>query len=326
MKKAYFAGGCFWCIEPIYRIFGVDRVVAGYSGGSEPDPGYREVKAQKTGHRETVMLEYDPEAVTYDTLLEIYFANVDPFDGGGQFIDRGFSYTLAVFYTSEEEKEKAEAYIRALEEESGRKAYVSVEAFTSFYEAEEEHQDYDLKHPEALEEELISSGRKAPNPRSEAVMIRNAEEKDIPKMLELLSEILELHAAIRPDVFISGTTKYTEEDLKALFRDENRRFYVAADADDKVIGYAICVLKKQPFSNNMVPFTSLFIDDLCVDEQSRGKHVGKALFDHVVSEAKALGCYEVTLNVWEGNDAARAFYDRMGMRPKETQMELILDR
>ena len=88
--KAYFAGGCFWCVTPIYKMYGVDKVTCGYSGGKEINPTYEEVKAQKTGHRETIMLDYDPDKVSYDKLLDIFFANVDPFDSEGQFIDKVF--------------------------------------------------------------------------------------------------------------------------------------------------------------------------------------------------------------------------------------------
>jgi peptide-methionine (S)-S-oxide reductase len=157
--KAYFAGGCFWCITPIYKMYGVDRVVCGYSGGDEKDPKYEDVKAQKTGHRETIMLEYDPEKVPYDKLLDIFFANVDPFDAEGQFIDKGFSYTLAIYYEAEEDKIKAMNKIKKLEEESGKTAHVALEPFKGFYEAEEYHQDYYLKNPEAFEKELVESGR-----------------------------------------------------------------------------------------------------------------------------------------------------------------------
>ena len=156
------------------------------------------------------------------------------------------------------------------------------------------------------------------------MFIRRAEEKDMDDVLRLLSQVLELHAAIRPDIFRSGTTKYTREELLAIFADDRRPVYVAADEEDHVLGYAFCALREQPFSNNMVPFTSLFIDDLCVDAAARGKGVGAALFEFVKDEASRLGCYEVTLNVWEGNDGAMAFYQKMGMKPKETQMELIL--
>ena len=158
--KAYFAGGCFWCVTPIYRIWGVDRITCGYSGGLEENPCYRVVKAQKTGHRETLELEYQPEKVSYDKLLEIFLANVDPWDAKGQFIDRGHSYTLAVYYQTEEEKAAALARIHDLEEKAGRQARIALEPFRSFWKAEEEHQDFDLKNPEALEKEMIESGRK----------------------------------------------------------------------------------------------------------------------------------------------------------------------
>lgn len=156
------------------------------------------------------------------------------------------------------------------------------------------------------------------------MQIRRAENKDAEKILDLLRQVLNIHAAIRPDVFIPDTTKYTESELYDMFKDDTRPVFVAVSDDDKVLGYAFCVLKKQPFSNNMVPFTSLFIDDLCVDESCRGMHIGQRLFDFVKDQAKALGCYEITLNVWEGNDAARGFYENLGLKPKETQMEYIL--
>jgi len=158
--KAYFAGGCFWCVTPIYKMYGVDKVVCGYSGGDEPNPTYADVKAQRTGHRETIMLEYDPAKVTYDFLLDIFLANVDPFDGEGQFIDKGFSYTLAIYYTCEKERSLAQSRIERLAAESSRPVHIALEPFKSFYEAEEYHQDYYLKNPEAFEKELIESGRK----------------------------------------------------------------------------------------------------------------------------------------------------------------------
>ncbi|WP_026661561.1 GNAT family N-acetyltransferase [Butyrivibrio proteoclasticus] len=154
--------------------------------------------------------------------------------------------------------------------------------------------------------------------------IRRARLTDTEKILELLGQVLELHAHIRPDIFISGTTKYTHDELKEIISDDNRPIYVAVDENDEVMGYAFCIIKKQPFSTNMVPFTSMFIDDLCVHQHFRDRHVGTRLFEYVKREAKRLGCYEISLNVWEGNDSARRFYDKMGMRIKETQMEFIL--
>ena len=160
MKEAYFAGGCFWCVTPIYKMYGVDQVICGYSGGNEENPTYEQVKHQETGHRETIKLVYDPEKVSYDKLLDIFLANVDPFDAEGQFIDKGFSYTLAIFYSSEEEKEKAAAKIAQTESDSGKKVQIKLLPYKNFYEAEEYHQDYYLKNPEAFEKELIESGRK----------------------------------------------------------------------------------------------------------------------------------------------------------------------
>ncbi|MBE6017767.1 MAG: GNAT family N-acetyltransferase [Lachnospiraceae bacterium] len=154
--------------------------------------------------------------------------------------------------------------------------------------------------------------------------IRRAENKDIPRLIDLLHEVLELHAGIRPDIFIPGTTKYTPGELEEILKDENKPVYVAVNDEDRVIGYAFCMIQSQPFTNTMVPFQSLFIDDLCVDSSARGQHIGEKLFEHVKEEARRLGCYEVTLNVWTGNDAAERFYEKMGMKTKERQMELIL--
>ena len=163
MKTAYFAGGCFWCITPTFReMEGVSAVVSGYCGGREENPTYEDVKYQRTGHRETVAIAYDPETVSYETLLDVFLGGVDPFDPGGQFIDRGHSYTLAVYYENEAEQQLAASAIRALEEASGRPVYISLEPFAAFYPAEEEHQDYYRKNPEAFRRELIESGRYKP--------------------------------------------------------------------------------------------------------------------------------------------------------------------
>ena len=161
MEKAYFAAGCFWCITPAFRdTKGVSRVVSGYSGGTEVDPAYEDVKLQKTGHREAICIEYNPETVTYRQLFDIFLSGVDPYDAGGQFIDRGHSYTLAVYYLSSEQKQIAEDSIRQLEADSGQQVFISLEPFRNFYTAEEYHQNYDLKNPEAFEKELVESGRK----------------------------------------------------------------------------------------------------------------------------------------------------------------------
>lgn len=157
-----------------------------------------------------------------------------------------------------------------------------------------------------------------------AITVRRAEQRDSDRIMQLLSEVLELHAKIRPDIFISGTTKYTQSELADIISSDNTPVFVAVDDEDVVQGYAFCIMKQQPFSTNMKSFSTLFIDDLCVDENCRGQRVGTLLFDYVKEYAKARGCYDVTLNVWDGNDSARAFYEKKGMFVKETQMEIIL--
>lgn len=162
MKTAYFAGGCFWCITPDFReTEGVAGVTSGFSGGEEANPSYEDVKAQRTGHRETIRIDYDPEKVSYAALLELFLDCVDPFDAGGQFIDRGRSYTLAVYYGDEAERTAALSALSALEQAEGKPACVAVEPFRGFYPAELYHQDYDLKNPDAFRHELMESGRMA---------------------------------------------------------------------------------------------------------------------------------------------------------------------
>lgn len=153
--------------------------------------------------------------------------------------------------------------------------------------------------------------------------IRRAEDRDLEAVLRLLSQVLEVHAVIRPDLFVSGTRKYTEEELKAIFRDDRRPVFVA-EADGAVLGYCFCIVEETKDSHTLRESRSLYIDDLCVDEKSRGQHVGRALFDYAADFARHIGCYDITLNVWEGNDAARKFYERMGCTPRKTYMEKLV--
>ena len=151
--------------------------------------------------------------------------------------------------------------------------------------------------------------------------IRDAQIGDIPQLLELLSEVLEVHAKIKPDYFVSGHTKYDHAELEAILNDPDVRVYVA-DEDGKVLGYAFCMLQEIPKKPFVVSFRYMYIDDICVDSSCRGKGIGKKLFAHVCEEAKRLGCRDITLNVWEGNDTARAFYESLGMKPQKTTMEI----
>ena len=155
------------------------------------------------------------------------------------------------------------------------------------------------------------------------MIIRKAEEKDIPDILNLLSQVLEVHAVIRPDLFVSGTRKYTEAELREILRDENRPVFVAEE-EGRVLGDCFCILRKVEHTNNLRDSLSMYIDDICVDEHVRRQKIGKALSDYALEYARELGCYDVTLNVWDGNDVAIAFYRKMGFTPRKTVMEKIL--
>lgn len=153
--------------------------------------------------------------------------------------------------------------------------------------------------------------------------ITRAAHSDIDGILRLLSQVLQIHAEIRPDIFVSGTTKYTRGQLREIIGDDSRPIFVAKQ-DGEVCGYAFCVIKDADFATTMKPHKSVYIDDFCVDSSARGRGIGKSLFEFVKKWAKSIGCADITLAVWEGNGNARAFYDKMGMTPRETIMELKL--
>ena len=143
-------------------------------------------------------------------------------------------------------------------------------------------------------------------------------------MDQLLSQVLEVHAAGRPDLFRSGTRKYTDAELLDIFADDARPVFVAVDDDGGVLGHAFCEVEDLRESNSRCPMLSLYIDDICVSEKSRRQHVGTALYSHVISFARELGCYNVTLNVWACNPGAQRFYEAMGMKPLKTCLEQVL--
>lgn len=145
---ATFAGGCFWCMEPPYdKLDGVFSTTSGYTGGHVEDPTYREVSAGGTGHAEVVQVVYDPSKVTYDELLRIFWRNVDPFDGEGQFCDRGDQYRPAIFYHSEAQRQAAVESKERMSERFDRPIAVQIEPLDEFYAAEDYHQDYYQKNP-----------------------------------------------------------------------------------------------------------------------------------------------------------------------------------
>ena len=153
-----------------------------------------------------------------------------------------------------------------------------------------------------------------------AICIRRAKEEDADAIRRILFEVHAVHHAIRPHLFLEGKRKYGEEEVKALL---NRTPVLVADEEGEVLGYAVCYLEETK-GGSMVAHRTLYLDDLCVDEKSRKQGVGKRLFAAVEALARELQCYDLTLNVWEGNDAARAFYDSLGMKPLKTYLEKVL--
>ncbi|MBO4840867.1 MAG: GNAT family N-acetyltransferase [Bacteroidaceae bacterium] len=153
-------------------------------------------------------------------------------------------------------------------------------------------------------------------------MIRKATPKDIKRIIELLHQVNMVHHVIRPDLFKPYTTKYNEQELETLLKDDSKPIFVFDD--NEVKGYAFCQITEVRDNLLLEDNKTLYIDDICVDEQARGQHVGKALYEHVRDYARSIGCHNITLNVWEGNDPALSFYRNMGMQVQKTTMEIIL--
>ena len=153
-------------------------------------------------------------------------------------------------------------------------------------------------------------------------MIRKANKNDIGRIIELLHQVNMVHHEIRPDLFKSYTTKYNEQELEALLDNDSKPIFVYDDG--KVLGHAFCQITDVKSHKLLQDAKTLYIDDICVDEKARGKHVGKALYEFVRDYAKSIGCYNITLNVWEGNDPALSFYKNMGMKVQKTGMEEII--
>jgi peptide-methionine (S)-S-oxide reductase len=162
LKTAAFAGGCFWCmVHPFEELPGVSAVVSGYTGGTTVSPSYHQVSAGGTGHREAVQVTYDPKRVSYGRLLYVYWRNVDPFDAGGQFCDRGSQYTAAIFAADDEQRALAEESKRVLEQRFGRPIATPILPAEPFYRAEEYHQDYFKKNPVRYRYYRLGCGRDA---------------------------------------------------------------------------------------------------------------------------------------------------------------------
>lgn len=153
-------------------------------------------------------------------------------------------------------------------------------------------------------------------------MVRKACKDDIASIIRLLHQVNMVHHVIRPDLFKPHTTKYDEQELEALLDDDTKPVFVYDDG--QVLGHAFCQLTEVSGHKLLCDVKTLYIDDICVDEAARGRHVGKALYEFVCDYARSIGCHNITLNVWEGNDAAFCFYKNMGMQVQKTGMEMIL--
>ena len=152
--------------------------------------------------------------------------------------------------------------------------------------------------------------------------MRKATKSDIMRIIDLLHQVNMVHHVIRPDLFKPNTTKYNEQELESMLDDDSKPIFVYDDGD--VRGYAFCQISEVKDNKLLQDVKTLYIDDICVDENARGKHIGKALYEYVRDYAQSIGCYNITLNVWEGNDAALSFYRNMGMQVQKTTMETIL--
>ena len=156
-------------------------------------------------------------------------------------------------------------------------------------------------------------------------MIRRAEPRDIPGIMQLLLQVDMVHHNGRPDLFKGPATKYTEAELADILRNDKTPVFVLTDeADSRVLGHAFCMEQRHENDHVLTDIKTLYIDDICVDESARRQHVGKRLYDAVTAYARETGCYNVTLNVWTCNPGAQAFYESCGMKPQKIGMETIL--
>lgn len=160
-------------------------------------------------------------------------------------------------------------------------------------------------------------------------MIRKANKTDVKRIIELLHQVNMVHHVLRPDLFKPHTTKYGEEELTAMLDDCEKPVFVYDDGAGEgsggmVLGYAFCQITEVRNHKLLEDIKTLYIDDICVDEKARGRHVGKALYEFVRQYARSIGCHNITLNVWEGNVPASCFYRNMGMQVQKTTMEIIL--
>lgn len=154
--------------------------------------------------------------------------------------------------------------------------------------------------------------------------VRRAVKKDMERIIELLNQVLMVHHKGRPDLFKGNCRKYTDEELVNIIEDDNKPIFVAVDDKDYVLGYAFCVCIQHLNDNILTDIKTLYIDDLCVDENIRGQHIGRKIYEAVEEFARKEQFYNITLNVWECNEGAKKFYESCGLKPQKIGMENIL--
>ncbi len=156
------------------------------------------------------------------------------------------------------------------------------------------------------------------------MQIRRATKNDLDGVNKLLKQVLMVHHNGRPDLFKPNVKKYTDEQLLEIFEDDTRPVFVGVNEDNNVLGYAFCVFQQHVNDNVLTDIKTLYIDDICVDENVRGQHVGKQIYEYVIDYARKEGFYNITLNVWSLNPAAIKFYESMGLVPYKIGMEKVL--
>jgi ribosomal protein S18 acetylase RimI-like enzyme len=156
------------------------------------------------------------------------------------------------------------------------------------------------------------------------LQIRRAQARDTDDIIRLLTQVNNVHQEGRPDLFIKDKTKYSVEELRQVMANDATPIFVAVDEKEKVLGYVFGVFQSHKEANNLTDIVTFYIDDLCVDEACRGQQIGRQLYDYALQFAKASGCYNVTLNVWEKNESAKRFYEKCGLTTQKIGLEKIL--
>ncbi len=291
LEIATFAGGCFWCMEPPFeKLVGVQSVVSGFSGGDEPDPAYEEVASGATGHVESVQVYYDPSIISYEDLLEVYWRQIDPTDAGGSFVDRGFQYTSAIFYHDSAQQVAAQASKEAMDA-SGRfesPIVTRIEAFKSFYSAEEYHQDYYKKNPIRYKFYRHNSGRdqyldriwgedrevSGLEGRMDKYMNFDKEEK--------LSELTDLQYAVTQENKTERAfdNAYWDEKREGIYVDivSGEPLFSSTDKYDSGTGWPSFMRPIEPDNVKMVEDNTLFMKRVEVKSTYGDSHLGH-LFD-----------------------------------------------